>query len=248
MAKATDEKTYALFSTPANKKIIAELTKRTVKFFAFPPLETEKNILDKTKIEYLQAVKAFDWIVFTDLFATDFFLQNLSENEVDLFEMDAVKVCAFGEAVSDRLRFSQLHADVIPVLIETENIISDLTNYLNEQEFTELKFLVVKEISRKFAVEEKLIAKGAKVFELPVYDAKITNKNEAAKLKTLLKGGAIDEFVFSDAADFFALQFYFPAECLSDVFTDIKISATGENAFQTAKEFGLRPLYFLLPG
>lgn len=244
MTADRDEKTYALFSTSANKKLIGEFKKKAVNFFVFPPLTTEKIASDPTRIQYLREIENFDWIIFTDIFAVDYFLENLRENEIDLFELDAVKVCAFGEAVSDRLRFAQLHADVLPDLIETGSIVTVLTNYLYDKELRNLKFLIVKEVSRKFAIKEKLIEKGADVFELPVYKAVINNKIEAVKLKILLAGGAFDEFVFSAAQDFFSIQYYLCEEILMDVFSEIKVSARNENAFQTAKEFGLRPLYF----
>jgi len=87
---------------------------------------------------------------------------------------------------------------------------------------------------------------GAKVLELPIYRAKLADKIEIAKLKTLLNGGAIDEFIFSTPADFIALQFYFSGVAMIDVLSGINVSATSENTFQTAKEYNLRPLYFHL--
>lgn len=244
MTAETDEKTYALFSTSANKKLIGELEKKRLNFFVFPPLVTEQTRLDQTENQYLQEVESFDWIVFTDIFAVEYFLENLRENEIDPFRLDAVKVCAFGEAVSDRLRFAELHADVLPDLIETETIITALANYLYGEELKDLRILVVKEVSRKSAIVEKLNEKGAAVFEFSVYKTTVADKIEAVKLKTLLKSGAIDEFVFSAAQDFFSIQYYLSGEVLTDIFSKVKVSARNENAFQTAKEFGLRPLYF----
>lgn len=245
MSTALTDKTYALFSSSANKKLAIELEKCGAKVFRFPPVETEKLILNKTKVGYLFDIAVFDWIIFTDVFAVDFFLQTMAENEIDFFEMDAVNVCAFGEAVSDRLRFVQLHADIIPNSIDEESVFSTLLTYASD-EINDLKILIVKEISQNFRVTEKLIERGAKVIELPIYRATFADKNEIAKLKTLLTGGAIDEFVFSTPADFIALQFYFPGLTITDVLLEINVSATSENTFQTAKECNLRPIYFHL--
>jgi uroporphyrinogen-III synthase len=239
MKAAQTDKTYALFSTAANKKLIGSLREKGAKVFLFPPLDTEKSALNSAETMRLLEITAFDWIIFTDIFAIEYFLQTLAENNIDAFALDAVKVCAFGEAVSDRLRFAQLHADLVPVLIETENIISDLSAYLDNKEIKKLKFLVVKENADRPAIIEQLWEKGAEVFELPIYKAKIADKTELTKLKILLTGGAIDEFVFSEASDFFGLKFYFPGERLNNVLSGIEISATGENALQTAAEFGL---------
>jgi len=245
MNDALSEKIYALFSVAVNKKLVGDLGKKSAKVFLFPPVETEKFVLDSTQTRHLKTVADFDWIIFTDVFAVDYFLQNLEENGVDCFEMDAVRVCALGEAVSDRLRFVQLHADVIPNSRVVETVVSAVLNYANNA-IKNLKFLVVKESSGNFSIAEKLIKSAATVLELPIYQAKITNKNEIVKLKTLLKSGAIDEFVFTSAEDFLALQSYFPAEAVSDVLAEIKISTVSEVVFQTAKEYGLRPHYFHL--
>lgn len=246
MSAAANDKTYAVFPTSANKKLVSELLQKAAKVFLFPPLEVEKKVLDKTQIELLRSIKSFDWIIFTDILATNFFLESLADNKIDFFEMDAVRVCAFGEAVSDRLRFAQLHADVVPALIDTGSIIKVIADYVHDKRLKNLKFLVVKEVSQHFTFKETLEESSAVVSELSLYAAKINDNSEAIKLKTLLKSGAIDEFVFSHPQDFFSLGFYFAGESLSAVLSEIKISATGENAFQTAKEFDLRPHYFRL--
>lgn len=246
MANSFEKKTYALFASAANKKLIGDLEKNNCKVFQFPTLETEKIFFDETKIEILMEITRFDWIIFTDVYSVEFFLQALDENNIDYFEIDAIKVCALGEAVSDTLRFVQLHADVIPHSRQTENIFSAIKDYLYSDELKKLKFLLVKEISQTCELVEKLKENDAEVLELSVYQAKFSEKNEIVRLKTLLSGGAIDEFVFSSAADFAALQFYFAGESIVDSLAEIQISATSEIVFQTARELNLRPLYFHL--
>ncbi|MCA1622318.1 MAG: uroporphyrinogen-III synthase [Acidobacteria bacterium] len=246
MANSLSEKIYALFSSTTNKKLIKALDKRGKKVFLFPPIKSEKIALDNKQTKYLRNISDFDWLIFTDVFTVKYFLESLEENEIDFFEMDAVNVCAFGEAVSDTLRFVQLHADLIPNLIETEEVFSALSGYLYENELNDMKFLLVKEFSQNYKLKEKLIEKGANVTELPIYTTKITDKNEIAKLKTLLKGGAIDEFVFSSPSDFTVLQFYSAGEAISNLLSEIQISVTSEIVFQAAKEHNLRPLYFHL--
>lgn len=246
MTNEREEKTYALFSSRTNKKIASELKKNNLKFFEFPPAEIAKTDLSETQIEYLRAPTNFDWIIFPDVFAVDCFLQRLEELEFDVFELDLVKVCAFGEAVSDRLRFSQLHADVISAEISEDAAVSALVDYLSGEEFENLKFLLVYNSDREFSLKKMLIEKRAQVFELPVYKTVESKTEDLAKLKTLLFGGAFDEFIFSAAEDFFALQIYAKNFSLKEILSETKVSVTNENAFLTAKEFGLRPLYFHL--
>jgi len=243
MPNSADEKTYGLFDTPLNKKLVVEFEKNAANFFLFPPIETEKIILDEEKKELLKDLTAFDWIIFTDVLTVEYFLQTLGENEIDFFELDAVRVFAAGEAVADRLRFAQIHADLIPNSVETNIIFSAITEYIGEENLDGLSFLAVEENSFDLEIDKLLAAKNAEIIELPVYRTKISNKQEITRLTTLLKGGAIDEFIFSSPEDLIALEHYFPDESISEVFPEIKVLAVDENIFQTLKENNFKPHY-----
>lgn len=240
MSNATDQKTYGLFSTAVNQKLIRKLESDGAKVFLFPPIETEKVISDETSINYLQNLTNFDWIIFPDVFAVDYFLQALEELDVDFFELDAVQVCAIGEAVADRLRFVQLHADLIPNFVETENIFATITNYTSQNGLKNLRFLLLKENGAEIELTEKLTENKAFVTELPIYQARIRDKREVSKLKILLKNGAIDEFIFSSLTDIIALKYLFSVDEVSEVFDEIKVSATDEVMFQALKEHNLK--------
>jgi uroporphyrinogen-III synthase len=245
MSNLPDEKTYALFDTPPNQKLISVLFERGSKTILFPTIETEKVDLSSESNVLLKNLTNFDWIIFPDVYTVEFFLQNLEECGIDLFELDAVNVCVFGEAIADKLRFVQLHADVISDANDGDEVFQTLSNYLNDQ-LQNLKFILAKEISLEYEIKNKLINCGGTVEELSVYAAKISNKSEIVKAKTLLKGGAIDEFVFSSDEDLIALRHYFANEAIANVLADVRISAFSQTIFQTLKENKLRPLYFHL--
>lgn len=240
-----DEKTCALFAAPTNKKIIAELERRGAKVFLFPPLATEKAVLDEKAKSVIKNLDRFDWIIFPDVLTVEYFLEILPENEIDLFAMDSLGVCAFGEAVADRLRFAQLHADVIPTSIDAANTFRALSEYVGKDKLSGLKILLPKEISFVYEIEQKLIESGAGVVGLPVYQAKISAANEIAKLKALVRGGAVDEFVFSSPSDLIALQCYFD-DSMATVMREIKISAIDKIMIQILKEHHLKADYFRL--
>lgn len=245
MSNSAIEKTYAFFETPLNKKLSAQLTNNAVRFFLFPPLETEKINLKDEKIALLKNINEVDWLIFTDVLAVDYFLQSLTENEIDFFELDAVRVCAFGEIVADRLRFDQIHADVIPNLINTQTVFSAISFYTGENNLRNLKMLLIKEKSQDFKINNLLTEANAELIELPIYTAKISDKNNITKLKTLLKNGAIDEFIFSAPEDLIALYHYFPNETeLNTIFEGVKAAAADENIFQNLKEYNFKPRYF----
>lgn len=239
MSETLPVKTVALFATDANQKLLNELRAR-VSVIELPKVSAVKTDAFDAAIDPL----AFDWLIFPDTFAADFFLEKLAGQGFDLHELDSVRVCAFGEAVSDRLRFLQVHADVIPQKLDTANIFSMLADYISgEADFEGLRVLVVREISAEIEIAELLRLHKASVTEIPLYKFESERVENPARLKTLLKGGAADEFVFTSPFDATALQYLFK-EPLPELLKETLISAADEVTFQTLLEHGLRPLYY----
>ena len=79
---------------------------------------------------------------------------------------------------------------------------------------------------------------------MPIYQARIKDKREVSKLKTLLAGGAIDEFIFSSPTDIIVLKYLFSVDEISEVFNEIKVSATDEVMFQMLKEHNQKATFY----
>lgn len=248
MENETAAKTYALVENAANEKLIAQLETGGARVVRFPPLEIERIALDEKATAFFNDLTAFDWLIFTDVFAADFFLETLEEDGRDSFELDDLRICALGEAVSDRLRFARVHADVVPVSVETNAVVAALVSYIGENEIAGKRFLVVKKYSSAAEVENVLKATGAEIIELEIYRAEISARasGDNARLKALLSGGAIDEFVFAAPADFFALEEFFKTERLplSEILRDAKICATDQVTVQFLRERAVKAAPF----
>lgn len=240
MTEAGNDQTYAIFDAAANRKIVGDLKRTGANLFLFPPMAAQKIELDETETAYFTNLTQFDWLIFADVFTVDYFLKTLEESAVDFYDLDELRVCAFGEAVSDRLRFASVHADVIPAKIGTAEVFSALLNYTGETAIGSLNFLYLTGDWQENDLAVNLRTRNAEVVELPIYKAIRDETSELIKLKTLLKGGAIDEFVLTAPADLIALKNYFKPENLADVLAEIKISAADGVMFQAAKEYDLR--------
>jgi len=154
-----------------------------------------------------------------------------------------VTVCALGETVADRFRFVQIHADVIPSKCTDEAVYSAISQFALD-DLVGQRILILREISQSFSFVEKLRNAGAVVKEIAVYRAVFENESELPRLRTLLTGGAVDEFIFSSAEDIPALKFLVPGQELPELLSGVKTSANGEAVFQTLQENSLRPLYY----
>ncbi|CAN5309450.1 hypothetical protein BH10ACI1_BH10ACI1_35870 [soil metagenome] len=242
METFNDSKTYAIFSTPANRRIINNLEKKGAKVFQFPLVETA-IINDPTIFSFIENdLYQFDWLIFPDIFAVDYYLRILEMTDFDLFELDEKRILAMGESVSDRLRFSQIHSDLIPASINADEIFSAISNYLKGNKLNEINFLFLKYRGFENELTYKLQEFKAKVKELEIYE--ISGKNENARLKALIKGGAIDEFIINSPEDLFSLKIYFTPVKLSELLSDITFSATNDSSMQTLLENNLNPKYF----
>ncbi len=228
------EKSIGIIENPKNKKLIANLEQQGNKIVLFPQPET--NLL-KIDSEVISNIDDFDWLIFTDLNSVDYFLRQLEENAINLFKLDALQICALGEAVADRLRFQQLHSDVIPPDVQSQTIISALIDYIfDEKEFSKMKFLIIKQENAEIEIARLLSEKNVGVTEIAVYQSVFEDLSQIPKLKALVKGGGIDEFIFTSPDDVFSVLQIFKNENLAKVFAEIKITANDEITLQTFNE------------
>lgn len=233
------EKTYALFSNSINRKIISELEVIGAKKILFPAVQTQGVSSDETQ-DLSSFLKNFDWLIFTDIYTVEFTLQKLEEEEFDFYELDEIRVCAYGESVADRLRFVQVHADIIPNTVKTADVLQTIKDYfIDEDELKAAKFLIFKEKNAAAGVSKELENLGAKVSELSIYGIVAEKEAETAKLKSLLKGGAIDEFIFTSPFDIINLAHLFPTENLADVLAETTLYAADKTTVQSLEEFRL---------
>ncbi len=239
MSDAIDGKTYAVFETAANRKLIGDLRKSGAKVLTFPPIAAQRNALGETRAACFKNLDQFDWLIFADVFAVDYFVEILSENAVDLYDLDALRVCAFGETVSDRLRFAAVHADVIPSKIAAPEIFDGLADYVGNANIGGLRFLYLTGESERNELEIKLRAENAAVTAVEIYRIVSEETSALIKLKTLLRGGAVDEFVLTAPEDLTALKHYFRNENLAGVFAGINVAASDGVMFQAAREHDL---------
>ncbi|MGC2236444.1 MAG: uroporphyrinogen-III synthase [Pyrinomonadaceae bacterium] len=242
METSSNEKTYALFSTPANRKIIAQIEQTGAKIFQFASVKTKRINAGLENIK--NTLFAFDWIIFPDVYAVDYFLEILEETEIDFFELDEIRILAMGEAVADRLRFSQLHADIIPHSIEIETVFAALLSYVGKDNLDGLNFLIPKEITFDSQLQKSLIESEANVSEITVYQALIDEKTKTPNLKALLKGGAVDEFIFTSVEDIISLNYHLFPETPVEILSGIKTSGINETTMQALRENNLRPTFF----
>lgn len=239
MSKFSAEKSYGLFANQSNRKIISELEVIGANVILFPAVEV-KEISGGELENTIDKLSDYNWLIFPDIYTVEFFLQKLTELNFDFYELDEIRVCAYGESVADRLRYAQLHADVIPNTIKTPEVLQAIKDYIfDEDELREARFLILKEKESSPAISSELKNLGAQVAETSAYEVIHEDRAQNAKLKSLLKGGAIDEFIFTSPFDIINLAHLFPNENLSDILAETSLYASDNTTQQSIQEFRL---------
>jgi uroporphyrinogen-III synthase len=225
------EKTIAVFNKPSNQKLIGELKAKYFDVFLLPQIETSavNNLFDLK-------LNQFDWLIFTDCYAVEHFLQLLELNDSDKFELDNLRICAIGEAVSDKLRMFQIHVDVIPSKLTNEHIFQAICNY---QSPAELRVLLTEKNTN---LADLLRNANADVIEINVYQTKIAG--ETSKLKVLIENGAVDEVIFASPNEVNDWKLLISPNKFVSSFDEIKPLAIDAQTFQYLYEHGLNPRYF----
>lgn len=236
MQNFSADKTYAVFLNAANKKIIADLEAIGAKTILFPSLEMRG--ISAPDEDLTSILPNFDWLIFTDIYTVEFFLQKLRESDFDFYNLDEIRICAYGESVADYLRFDQIHADIIPNNVKTNEVFKAINDYfLDEEELKNNRFLIFKESKAQSEITGKLEEIGAKAAEISIYETVFEKESETAKLRSLLVGGAIDEFIFTTPFDVIHLAHLFPNENLTEVLQDVKLNAKDKTVSQSLEEF-----------
>lgn len=236
--------TYGIFQTPQNRKLISKIESQNRNLFKFQPVEIKTNEFTKEEVLKMRLITQYDWIVFTDIYAVGIVLEELEKENFDFYEFDNVRICAFGEAVADRLRFVQIHSDIIPQKMIVDEIADAIVKYANQGNLLEnLKILVVSGEKIEYGIAEKLKNKKAIVEELTVYDCLESAEFEKTKLKTLIKGGAIEEFIFCSVEDVIQFKIIFGKEFLRENIFET-VWGTDEITLKTLDEFGIKAFYW----
>ncbi|MGI9056384.1 MAG: uroporphyrinogen-III synthase, partial [Pyrinomonadaceae bacterium] len=207
----------------------------------FPEIITAKKKINAKRINLLKNINDFDWLIFTDIFTVDYFLEELEVTGFELYELDKFRICACGEAVADKLRFGQIHSDVIPVNSDEKIIISGIKDYIfDEEEFQNSNFLIVKPENKNSELSKLLNDAKIQNDEIEIYKIATGENLENAKHGALLFGGAIDKFIFTSPADIESLLLLAKNKKLSELLSGVKIDATDEITAQTLRERGLQ--------
>jgi uroporphyrinogen III methyltransferase/synthase len=189
----------------------------------------------------LADVYGYDWIIFTSVNGVDYFLRRARQQQHDISELDALRVCAIGEATGQSLRAAEIHVDLIPTEFKAEGIYQALEQFVGGREALRgLNFLIPRAAVARDYLPKELEAAGARVDVIPAYRTVIPEQLDRGRLAAMLAGGA-DCIAFTSSSTVRNLAQLFDTTDLSSVLEGIVVACIGDITAATAVEYGLSP-------
>ncbi len=223
-------------------EFVSELEKFGAKVMVCPTIEVTDPDSYARLDEALDHLYGYDWIIFTSVNGVDYFLRRARQRNHEESALDALKVCAIGDATASRLGSENVHVDLVPTEFKAEGIYQALERFVGGREFLRgLNFLIPRAAVARDYLPKQLEAAGARVDVVPAYRTVIPQQADRGRLAAMLAGGA-DCIAFTSSSTVRNLAQLFDTLDLSTVLEGIAVACIGDITAATAREYGLSPV------
>jgi uroporphyrinogen-III synthase len=230
-----------LCSPTAPDELATDLRQHGARVLAWSTLDLGDPENHEPLDEAIENLFGYDWLIFKNINAVNFFLHRFQTLRHEISELDAVRVCGVGEAAVHQLEESQVHVDVIPAGLSSPAIFDAIETYVGGREaFRGLTFLLPVGSPANGYFQEALENAGARVDRVTTYRTVGANDSTLAHLNALLAGGGIDCIVFNSSDDAHDLAQLLDTNDLSRLLAGVLIVCVGSGSLQTAVDYGLQ--------
>lgn len=210
--------------------------------------ELENYDLLDDAIEHLYG---YDWLIFTSVNGVDHFFKRLEATNHAAHELDALKVCAIGDATAEKLRELHVHVDLVPEVFKAEGVFAALERFVGGRaSLQSLNILIPRASVARDYLPKALVEAGARVDVVPAYRTTLPADLDRGRLTAMLSGGA-DCIAFTSSSTVRNLAQLFDTDDLSEPLSGVVIACIGDVTSATAAEYGLpvaiQPEDFTIP-
>lgn len=240
--KSLAERTIVITRALAqSKEFAAELERYGARVVACPVIEITEPESYAPLDEAIENLYGYDWIVFTSVNGVAYFLKRLEACGRDALELDALKVCAIGEATAERLRDATVHVDVIPEQFKAEGVFAALEDYVGGRErLSSLNFLIPRAAVARDYLPKALEEAGARADVVAAYRTVSPQSTERARVLALLEGGAVDCITFTSSSTVTNFAQLFDTTDLSALLKGVAVACIGDITARTAADYNLQ--------
>lgn len=218
---------------------VNELEEYGAKVISCPTIEIAEPESYERLDEAIDHLYGYDWLIFTSANAIEFFLRRLEQRRVKVEELDAIKVCAIGQASADKLRDAHVHVDVIPAHAKAEGVFAALSEFVGGNENLHgLNILLPRAAVGRDYLPKALEDAGARVDVVTAYRTVVPEDLDRGRLSAMLAGSA-DCIAFTSSSTVRNLALLFDTHDLSQILSGVAIACIGDITAATAAEYGL---------
>jgi uroporphyrinogen III methyltransferase/synthase len=191
--------------------------------------------------EAIENLFGYDWIIFTSANGVEHFLRRLEAAGKDAGDLDNLRVCAIGDATSERLVAAHIHVDVVPQKFQAEGVFAALENYIGGREqFENLNFLLPRAAVARDYLPRALEEAGGRCDVVPAYRTVRPETTDRARVEAMLVGGGVDCVTFTSSSTVHNFAQLFDTRDLRGLLAGVRVACIGEITAATAAEYGLR--------
>jgi uroporphyrinogen III methyltransferase/synthase len=217
-----------------------ELERLGARIVTWPTLDSGPCANDAPLNEAIDNLFGYDWLIFRNFNAADFFLRRFHELNRDVSGLDALRVCAIGEDTNRRLDEAQIHIDVNPGIISSAAALTAIETYAGGPDLVRgLNFLIPRAAISDDSLARAIEDAGARGDEVIAYRTCSADNTELAQIKALLTGGGIDCIAFADPAEIVEFAAVFDTPDLDRLVGGILVACINESTAGAAIRFGV---------
>ena len=237
--RALKGRTVLVSSAGAASELGIELERSGARVITAPEIEIHEPESHIALDEAIENLFGYDWLIFANVHAVDYFLRRFHQRNHDVNELDDLRVCAVDESSHTRLEEVQVHVDLVAGH-GASKVIDALEAYLGGREaFRSINFLIPRSATSIDPLPQALEDASARVDVVAAYRIASTNDSLLAPLRALLVGGGIDYVAFSSPSDVEMLAQLLDTIDLSHPLLDAVVACIDHLTTQAAHDFGL---------
>jgi len=191
--------------------------------------------------EAIENLYGYDWLIFAGVPAVEHFLLRLQHLAHEIADLDRLRICAIGELTARLLATSHVHIDLICEQKRSNEIAHALERFADAPSgLRGLNILIPRAAISRDRLPTLLEEAGARVDVVAAYRTVTTERQQLARIPTLLAGGGVDCVVFPNASAVYDFAQVLDVQDLSDLLSNIAVACADEATGAAVVEFGLK--------
>ncbi len=207
---------------------------------ACPTIEIREPDSYERLDEALDHLYGYDWLIFTSTNGVEYFLNRLTTRNLEIEDLDDIRVCAIGQRTADKLHDAHVHVDLVPSQSTAEGVFAALGEFVGgEERLRGLNVLLPRAAVGREHLPKSLEAAGARVDVVTTYQTVLPENFDRGKLSAMLTGSG-DCIAFTSPSTIKNLAKLFDTHDLGKVLPGIAVACIGSVTAAAAAEYGLQ--------